>query len=235
VGLCSLLHVGQNTSSSLPRINIPLYRNSELRYPSVIPAQEEGRSYVVTSVGRGAVDAAASAREVRAGRVVPVSPKPRVDERRCQVRLADISMASAQCYRTPWRMANARTAKPCGPGCRCYSQVFAEVWSAQPGQPHRQFAKRGRPEGTRLPGERGIRRQPIAQGRPSVRRHLYAAVRSPCATSSRSGPRVPVGTRSSLRSLHGGGEGFQQNSGVRCREKAVACVLKLDGFARRKG
>ena len=59
--------------------------------------------------------------------------------------------------------------------------------------------------GTRRRGEHGIRRQTIAQGRPSVRRHLYAAVRSPCATLSRSGPRVPVGTRSSLRPLHGGG------------------------------
>ena len=50
-------------------------------------------------------------------------------------------------------------------------------------------------------GEHGIRRPTIAQGRPSVRRHLYAAVRFPCATFSRSGPRVPVGTRSSLRPL----------------------------------
>ncbi len=177
VGLCSLLHVGQNTSSSLPRINIPLYRNSELRHTSKQPGlTKRGGSRVVRNAGRVAVDAAASAREVRAGRVVPVSPKPRVDERRCQVRLADISMASAQCYRTPWRMANARTAKPCGPGCRCYSQVFAEVWSAQPGQPHRQFAGRGRPERTRLPGDHGISRQPTAQGRPCVGLHLYAAV-----------------------------------------------------------
>ena len=51
-------------------------------------------------------------------------------------------------------------------------------------------------------GEHGISRPTIAQGRPSVRRRLYAAVRFPCATLSRSGPRVPVGTRSSLRPLH---------------------------------
>ena len=53
----------------------------------------------------------------------------------------------------------------------------------------------------RLRGEHGISRPTIAQGRPRVRRHLYAAVRSPCATFSRSGPRVSIGTRSSLRPL----------------------------------
>jgi hypothetical protein len=53
-----------------------------------------------------------------------------------------------------------------------------------------QFAGRGRPERTRLPGEHGISRPTIAQGRPSDWHHLYAAVRFFCATSSRSGPRV---------------------------------------------
>ena len=48
---------------------------------------------------------------------------------------------------------------------------------AQPGGQHRQFAKRGRPEGTRLPGEHGISRPTTAQGRPSDWHHLYAAVR----------------------------------------------------------
>lgn len=78
----------------------------------------------------------------------------------------------------------------------------------------------------RRQGERGIRRQSIAQGRPSVRRHLYAAVRFPCATLSRSGPRVPVGTRSSLRPLRERrGERGEQNSGVWCRENADPCLL----------
>src|SRR4051794_17863660 len=53
----------------------------------------------------------------------------------------------------------------------------------------------------RLPGEHGISRPTIAQGRPSDWLHLYAAVRFFCATSSRSGPRVPAGTRPSLRPL----------------------------------
>jgi len=61
--------------------------------------------------------------------------------------------------------------------------------------------RRGRPEGIRLPGEHGISRPTTAQGRPCVRLHLYAAVWSLCATFSRSRPRVPAGTRPSLRPL----------------------------------
>ena len=53
----------------------------------------------------------------------------------------------------------------------------------------------------RLPGEHGISRPTTAQGRPSDWRHLYAAVRFFCVCFSRSGPRVPVGTRPSLRPL----------------------------------
>lgn len=44
---------------------ILLYRNSELQYASPIPVHEEGRSYVVTNVDRGAVDAAASGTRMR--------------------------------------------------------------------------------------------------------------------------------------------------------------------------
>ncbi|EHR05358.1 hypothetical protein Bra471DRAFT_06174 [Bradyrhizobium sp. WSM471] len=42
----------------------------------------------------------------------------------------------------------------------------------------------------RLPGEHGISRPTIAQGRPSDWHHLYAAVRFSCVCFSRSGPRV---------------------------------------------
>jgi hypothetical protein len=70
--------------------------------------------------GRGSV----GTRGVRAGRVVPVSPKPRVDERRCQVRLADISMATCTMPSNPVADGERRTAKPCGPGRRCYGQAF---------------------------------------------------------------------------------------------------------------
>ena len=146
---------------------------------SLIPAHHRGAIVRRHDLRAGlAVDAAASARGVRAGRVVPVSPRPRADEWRCEVRRANIFPATSTARENPVAPTNARTAKPCGPGRRRYGQAFAEMWSVQPDQPHRQFAGRGRPEGIRLPGEHGISRQPIAQGRPCVGLHLYAAVRS---------------------------------------------------------
>jgi hypothetical protein len=60
------------------------------------------------------------------------------------------------------------------------SSLSRRCLRAQPGGRHCQFAKRGRPERTRLPGEHGISRQPTAQGRPCVWLHLYAAVQFFC-------------------------------------------------------
>src|SRR3954452_20573169 len=58
--------------------------------------------------------------------------------------------------------------------------------------------------------------------------HLYAAVRFPCATFSRSGPRLPAGTRPSLRPLGQEGEATKQSSGETRRENAKACLqLKM--------
>ena len=83
---------------------------------------------------------------------------------------------------------------------------------------------RGRPKGTRLPGEHGISRPTIAQGRPSDWHHLYAAVRFPCAPFSRSGPRVLAGTRPSLRPLGQEGGVTKQSSGETRREDAKVCL-----------
>jgi hypothetical protein len=94
----------------------------------------------------------------------------------------------------------------------------------QPARCRRLLRRRGRPKGTRLPGEHGISRPTIAQGRPSDWLHLYAAVRFPCATFSRSGPRVPAGTRPSLRPLGFEGGMTRQSSGETRREDAKACL-----------
>jgi len=104
------------TPSIPPRKNIPLYRNSELRHITKQPGpSKRGVSFVVRNVGRVAVDAAASARGARAGRVVPVSPRPRANERSCQVRLASILSA------------RVHTAEgPCGVDERAYGKT---VWS----------------------------------------------------------------------------------------------------------
>ena len=121
-----------------------------------------------------------------------------------------------------------RTAKPCGPGRRCYGQAFAEAAFASTGAMSATFARRGRPERTRLPGEHGISRKATAQGRPSDWLHLYAAVRFSCVCFSRSGPRVPAGTRPSLRPLGQEGGVTKQSSGEISRENAKACLqLKM--------
>jgi hypothetical protein len=54
--------------------------------------------------------------------------------------------------------------------------------------------------------------------------HLYAAVRFPCATLSRSGPRVPAGTRPSLRPPGQEGGSTKQSSGEMRREDAKVCL-----------
>src|SRR6516165_5248208 len=68
------------------------------------PGPRKGRSYVVTNAGQDAVDA---------GGVGAITQSQGGSNRE-----RDASRR---------RTAPARTAKPCGPGCRCYSQAFAEV------------------------------------------------------------------------------------------------------------
>src|SRR3954466_15627450 len=77
----------------------------------------------------------------------------------------------------------------------------------------------------RLPGEHGISRPTVAQGRPSDWLHLYAAVRFSCVCFSRSGPRVPAGTRPSLRPLGYEGGVTKQSSGETRRENEKSCPL----------
>src|SRR5439155_9261814 len=81
---------------------------------------------------------------------------------------------------------NAVSSEPCVRQNRVVLAVVATVkllrrWKpAQPGWLSQVFARRGRPKGTRLPGEHGISRKATAQGRPCVMLHLYAAVRFFC-------------------------------------------------------
>jgi hypothetical protein len=100
----------------------------------------------------------------------------------------NVDKARKQCP----RQRAARTAKPCGPGRRCYGQaVRGDVREPNRADGIIQFARRGRPEGNRLPGEHGISCPTTAQGRPCVGLHLYAAVRFFCVCLLRSRPRVP--------------------------------------------
>ena len=89
-----------------------------------------------------------------------------------------------------------RNGGPCVRQNRVVLAVVATVkllrmrFSRQPARVPVNSARRGRPEGTRLPGERGISRPTIAQGRLSDRHHLYAAVRFFCVCLLRSRPWV---------------------------------------------
>ena len=75
-----------------------------------------------------------------------------------------------------WRAV--RTAKPCGPGRRCYGQAGSKMRASPTGWTASSNSNgEGGQRKVRLPGERGISRPTIAQGRPSDRHHLYAAVR----------------------------------------------------------
>jgi hypothetical protein len=98
-----------------------------------------------------------------------------------------------------------RTAKSCGPGRRCYGQALRRWIGARPGLGASSIRKATVTKRNSSPGRARHKRQPTAQGRPSDWLHLYAAVRFFLRVLSRSGPRVPAGTRSSLRSLHRGG------------------------------
>ena len=71
-----------------------------------------------------------------------------------------------------------RTAKPCGPGRRCYGQAGSKMCASPTGWTASSNSNgEGGQRKVRLPGEHGISRPAIAQGRPSDRHHLYAAVR----------------------------------------------------------
>ena len=173
--------------------NIPLYRNSELRYQSAIPTREEGRSYVVTNVGRGAVDAA-----------VPGTRRQDQGEMNLVRALTACGTDGACVRRSPWVeldgcvrrkrvvLTVVATVKPCGDASRLDRALEAS--------PIREVTEARR---NSAPGRARIRRQPIAQGRPGVFRPTCCpACAFACANSSRSGSWVPAGTRSSLRPLH---------------------------------
>ena len=129
-----------------------------------------------------------------------------------------------------------------GPCVRQNRVVLAVVATVKPfgdaSEPNRadciiQFEGRGRPEGTRLPGDHGISRPTIAQGRPRVRHHLYAAVRfflrvhfAQRTAGARSAPGLPC----ALLALEGGA--IKQSSGEICRENAQPCLRAKSSLLR---
>ena len=82
-----------------------------------------------------AVDAAASCASGQGqGGLLSVSPRHRADERRCQVRLVcKFPASSTGPGKTAAKWRAVRTAKPCGPGRRCYGQALADAAIASTG------------------------------------------------------------------------------------------------------
>ena len=69
----------------------------------------------------------------------------------------------------PGEAGTLRTAKPCGPGTRCWCQAGGGA-STQPGPDNPSIRRRRRQKRTRLRGELGISRKTIAQGMPDCLR-----------------------------------------------------------------
>ena len=137
-----------------------------------------------------------------------MSPWPRADERRCQVRLADGMAASCTMPPGPTRgTRTVRTAKPCGPGRRCYGQVPADAAVAPTGVASGDF--HGMREARRNFGSRESTAYAVRPSRREGRAFghtcmLLCGLFRVCISRGR--PRVPAGARPSLRPLDREGE-----------------------------
>ena len=141
-----------------------------------------------------AVDAAASCtRGQGQGGLLSVSPGHRADERRCQASSRQqVSGSVDRAGKTAAKWRAVRTAKPCGPGRRCYGQALANAAVAPTGAAPVNFAGVREARRNSAPGR--------ARHKPSDHRAGKAvcwaspvcccAVLPACAFS-RSGPRVP--------------------------------------------
>jgi hypothetical protein len=168
-------------------------RNCVIHPPS--RSDGEGRSYVATNADWGAVDAAAP------------GTRRRDQGEMNLVRSLCVRNGRRRCPAKPLGEAGSlRTAKPCGPGRHRYGQALRRWIEAQPGREASPIRKVTEARRNSAPGR--------ARHRPSDHRagkagcfpaHLFSACAFACANFSRSGSRVPAGTRPSLRPLHGRG------------------------------
>ena len=193
---------------------------------SSIPAHLEGRSCGrhVREPGFAADAAASCARGQGQGGLLSVSPGHRADERRCQAspRL-QVSGFVDRAGKTAAKWRAVRTAKPCGPGRRCYGQALANAAVAPTGAAPVNFAGVREARRNSAPGR--------ARHKPSDHRAGKAvcwaspvcccAVLPACAFS-RSGPRVPPALGLPCALLAREGRATKQSSGGLRRENATA-------------
>jgi hypothetical protein len=181
--------------------NIPLYRNSELRILRALRPKEEGRIAIVTNAGRGAVDVGHIGAKVIAGRET-VSDGVARTTGGARVRPNRVVLTPGVC-----------------------ASSLVVMCAAQPG------ARTSHPQGdggnsASLPGESATYAVPTtAQGRPGCPGYTCMPLCKFLTATSHSGPRVPAGSRPSLRPLSIEGEEMKQSSGETSREDAKVCLL----------
>jgi hypothetical protein len=123
---------------------------------------------------------------------------------------------------------NARTAKPCGPGRRCYGQAFAEAAFASTGAVSANFAKAREARRNSAPGRARHKPSNHCAGKAVC----WASPVCRCASLLRhlrtADIRVPAGTRPSLRPLGSEGGVTKQNSGeMRCGAAKVCLRFEI--------
>jgi hypothetical protein len=119
-----------------------------------------------------------------------------------------------------------RTAKPCRPGARGLCAKSCGDVAARPGARVSHLQGDGGNSAS-LPGESSAQAvKPLRREGRLLWLHLYAAVQILVAQPSHSGPRVPAGTRSSLRPLTEEGGETKQSSGEMSREDAKVCLRR---------
>ena len=158
------------------------------------------------------------------GGLLSVSPWHRADERRCQASSRQqVSGSVDRAGNTAAKWRAVRTAKPCGPGRRCYGQALANAAVAPTGAVPATFA-----------GAREARRN-SAPGRARHKLSDHRAGKAVCWASpvcccavlpacafSRSGPRLPPALGLPCALLAREGRATKQSSGEFSRENAKA-------------
>ena len=151
-----------------------------MAYVLPIPAHQEGRSCVVTVASRACGGRGSVGRErLRAGRIALREPRTSC---RMSGAVRFVSSVSFRLRRQGWKNCGDMAGRAYGKTVWSWPSLLRSScskmrasptgWTASSIRTAREARRNGR-----LPGDHGISRPATAQGRPSDRRHLYAAVR----------------------------------------------------------
>ncbi len=196
--------VGQNTRQSVNPSPQKYSHFTEIRNYGISrgsPARGRGRFASRSKRGPGCGGRGSVVYEMRGqGGLLSVSPRLRADERRCK-----------------------RTAKPCGPGRRCYGQALTDAAVASTGAVPATFARVREARRNSAPGRARHKPSDHCAGEAEC----WASPVCCCAVSfalhAHSRPRVPLapGLPCALFLL---GDGMKQSSGEMSREAAKLCL-----------